>query len=430
MARPKWRVLARIARFIACVALATACGSDPAKDERGQLEIFSWWAGSEAAPLDAVLALYRTRYPQITVVNSAVLGGGGQNAKAKLRERMLKNEPPDAFQVHAGAEVRDWIYVNPGDIQQSRLEALDTLYDEQGWRRVMTPDVIEALSYEGHVFAFPIGIHKGNVLFYNLKMFADAGLSPPTTLAELHTVVAKLKERDPKAVALTIGYKDSWTLSDLFQNVLIAIAGPGYYRAFFNGEKSAEDPEIKATLQEMTSLLALADPEGPRMDWTEASRRVVEGKAAMNIMGDWAKGFYLTLGAHAKVDYGVAPSPGTTDTFVVVIDSFALPKDAPDRDNALAFLRLIGSPEGQITFNALKGSLPVRLDVDLGKLDEASREDAAKFPTDEHVLTLDSAAPADFVEGFRAILATFTVDHDPDPVLHYLQNRYSQLRPR
>src|SRR5207249_10635712 len=41
----------------------------------------------------------------------------------------------------------------------------------------------------------------------------------------------------------------------------------------------------------------------------------------------------------------------------------ALPKGAKDRDNALAWLKLAGSVQGQDTFNPLKGSIPARIDA-------------------------------------------------------------------
>ena len=46
-------------------------------------------------------------------------------------------------------------------------------------------------------------------------------------------------------------------------------------------------------------------------------------------------------------------------------DSFGLPVGAPHPENARAWLELIGSVEGQNTFNSLKGSIPPRLDIEV-----------------------------------------------------------------
>ncbi len=60
-------------------------------------------------------------------------------------------------------------------------------------------------------------------------------------------------------------------------------------------------------------------------------------------------------------DYSWAPSPGTDGIFIVLSDSFGLPKNAPNRDNAISFLKVVGSRgEGQDAFNPIKGSIPAR----------------------------------------------------------------------
>ena len=48
--------------------------------------------------------------------------------------------------------------------------------------------------------------------------------------------------------------------------------------------------------------------------------------------------------------------------FVALSDSFALPKGAKDRDNAIAWLKVSGSKAGQEAFNPKKGSICARID--------------------------------------------------------------------
>jgi glucose/mannose transport system substrate-binding protein len=45
-------------------------------------------------------------------------------------------------------------------------------------------------------------------------------------------------------------------------------------------------------------------------------------------------------------------------------DSFTLPKGAPNRDGAVAWLKVAAGKEGQDAFNPLKGSIPARKDAD------------------------------------------------------------------
>jgi glucose/mannose transport system substrate-binding protein len=81
-------------------------------------------------------------------------------------------------------------------------------------------------------------------------------------------------------------------------------------------------------------------------------------------MGDWAEGFFREVGMAPNEDYGWAPVPGTAGNFQFLSDSFVLPKNAPHREAAIAWLTLAGSQEGQDAFNPVKGSIPARNDAD------------------------------------------------------------------
>jgi len=70
-----------------------------------------------------------------------------------------------------------------------------------------------------------------------------------------------------------------------------------------------------------------------------------------------------TLELEPGVGYGYAASPDTGGLFMWLSDSFGLPVGAPHPDNTMAWLRLLGSVEGQNAFNPLKGSIPARIDA-------------------------------------------------------------------
>ncbi|MCX7803378.1 MAG: carbohydrate ABC transporter substrate-binding protein, partial [Meiothermus ruber] len=65
---------------LAALALGTA-----GLAQSGKLEIFSWWAGDEGPALQALIDLYKKRYPNVEVINATVTGGSGVNARAVLK---------------------------------------------------------------------------------------------------------------------------------------------------------------------------------------------------------------------------------------------------------------------------------------------------------------------------------------------------------
>ena len=97
----------RLISLILVLALAFGLVSGAsAQDVSGDLEIFSWWTGGgEEAGLNALIERFSELYPEVNVINSAVAGGSGVNARAVLTTRMLGGDPPDTFQVHAGEEL-------------------------------------------------------------------------------------------------------------------------------------------------------------------------------------------------------------------------------------------------------------------------------------------------------------------------------------
>ena len=69
-----------------------------------QVEVFSWWTGGgEAAGLEAMIEVFKAKYPDIEFVNAAVAGGAGTNARAVLATRLQAGDAPDSWQGHAGA---------------------------------------------------------------------------------------------------------------------------------------------------------------------------------------------------------------------------------------------------------------------------------------------------------------------------------------
>ena len=137
---------------------------------------------------------------------------------------------------------------------------------------------------------------------------------------------------------------------------------------------------------------------------------VVNGQAAFNIMGDWASGYMsTTLKLEPGTGYGWAASPGTEGVFIMLSDSFGLPVGCRHRDNAIAWLRMLGSLEGQDTFNPLKGSISARVDSDLSKYNVYLQSAANDWRTNKIVGSLAHGVVANerFMNDFATVMDIF-----------------------
>jgi glucose/mannose transport system substrate-binding protein len=408
----------------------TAClEPPPERDVEDTVQVFSWWTSkSEAAALDALLKVHQKRYPAVRVTNAAE--SLAEKARDRLADRMSSGLPPDTFQANIGVDLLRWVVFNEVDARQSKVEALDDLADENGWMTEFPPQVLEALSYEDHLYGVPVNIHRINTLFYDTQLLDSLDLKPPRDLAEFHAVLDALVE-EGYTHPLSIGSKADWTLSLLaMENLFPAVVGATYYSEYWRGEHEAESPEMKQTLDELLKLWPYFNENANDMDWTAGVDSLLENptdkrnKAVFTVMGDWAKGHLMASGFTPGKDFGQVPFPGTRGTFVFTADCFPLPKGAPNREDARHLLETFGSRRGQLAFNALKGSIPVRKDIDPDELDPSAALTWNDFRTDQGVTALSGLLDDAFANALAQAVKDTLTDNDPDPVLFALRNHY------
>lgn len=414
------------ALLVGVMLLLAACGRQQAQPpaanqpqqpaEEQVVEIFSWWTGAgEEAGLLALIDLFKQENPGVQVINSAVAGGAGTNAKAVLASRMQAGDPPDTFQVHAGHELLDtWVAAG-------KMEPLNFLYDEESWWDKFPKDLTDMMSKDGQVYSVAVNIHRGNVLWYNKKLFDQHGLQPPQTFDQFFQVAEALKAKGVTPLAL--GDKEPWTVLHLWESVLLGTAGPDAYKALFAGQKPWDSPEVRQSLDILRRMLQYVNPDHAARNWQDAAKLVADGQAAMNVMGDWVKGYYtVDLKLQPGVDFGWAPTPGTAGSFMVVSDTFGLPKGIKHRETTIRWLKLLGSVRGQDAFNPLKGSIPARIDADRSKYDAYSQSAMDDFKSNRLAPSLahGSAASPGFAEQAMQVIHVFSTTGDVEAAVQGL----------
>ncbi len=395
---------------VACTAAPAGDAStgDGATADSSELEIFSWWtSGGEVEALNALYAVFSEEYPNIKVVNAALSGGAGQggNMKAVLETRMQGGEPPDSFQVHLGRELID------SHVVADRMEPLDTLYQDEGYYDVFPQDLIDIASYDGHPWSVPVNIHRSNVLWYRTDKLAEVGVeAPPATWDEFFEVADKLKEAGIPALA--IAENEPNFSGHVFESVLLSVLGPDDYRGLFDGSVGWDDARVTDALEIMNRVYDYANPDYLSTSWGDINDRFVADDApAMMVMGDWTHGVLKSKGF---TDYQWAAAPGTEGEFIVLSDSFGMPKNAPDPEATLDFLRVVGSKAGQDAFNPPKGSIPARTDADPSVYDEYQLSAMEEFKSDVLVPSLQhgAAAKQSFLLDYDLALNNLAVNRD------------------
>jgi glucose/mannose transport system substrate-binding protein len=391
--------------MVACGGAATEAPTG-GEEAMNQVEVFSWWTGGgEAAGLDAMIVVFKAQNPDIEFVNAAVAGGAGTNARAVLATRLQASDPPDSWQGHAGQELIG-TYVAGGQI-----EALNALYDQEGWLDVMPDTLIPLISQDGEIYSVPVNIHRANVLWYNPTVLADNNITAPTTLEEWFAAMDALKAAGMEA-PLALG--EQWTSLHLLETILLASLGPDAYNGLWDGTTDWGSAGVTTALETFDRVLGYTNSDSSSLTWQDASKLVVDGNAAFNVMGDWAEGYFKELGLSPMDGFGWAPVPSTGGNFQFLSDSFVLPVGAPHRDAAIAWLKIAGSKAGQDAFNPVKGSIPARSDGDRSLYDEYLQSAMDDWASDNIVgsLTHGVVANDSWKSEIDTALGLFLTNHD------------------
>jgi glucose/mannose transport system substrate-binding protein len=322
-----------------------------------------------------------------------------------LKTRLQGGQPPDSWQVHAGKELVS--YVDAGQMQP-----LTEFFNEQGWNEVMPELLLEQITYEGEIWSVPVNIHRSNVLWYNKQVFADHGLTPPTTFDEFFAVAETLQAAD--IIPLAVGGLDKFETPHLFESVLLGTFGPDDYAALFQPGADWSDARVGEAIATLDRMLSFSNSDRSAIGWASAMDLVLEGRAAMTIMGDWAHGYALSKGMTPDEDYGWVAAPGTGGVFMWLSDSFGLAAGAPNQAQALAWLAVCGSREGQDAFNPAKGSIPARTDADRSLYDVYLQYSIDAFGTDTLAPSIvhGAAAPEAYMLAYGNALNVFASDLD------------------
>jgi glucose/mannose transport system substrate-binding protein len=374
-----------------------------------KVEVFSWWtSGGEAAGLQKLFDAFTAANAGVEIVNATVAGGGGNNAQAVLQSRLSANNPPDAWQTHLGHELYDK-YVDPGYTAD-----ISSLYASEGWNDVMPKGIIDQVTMDGKQYAVPVGVHRGNGLWYNKKVVADAGVTVGETMSMDQLMSALEAVKAKGLTALALGDKDPFVAPQTFENTLLGAVGAENYMKLFSGDLAWDDQTVKDAMTTFGKLLDYINSDHSGLAWSDATGLLISDKAAFNTMGDWAYGEFV----NSKVtdNIGWVSFPGSDNAFVLVVDCFATSPKSPNPDAATSWLKVCGSKQGQEEFNPLKGSIPARTDVDKTKFSTYHQWSMANFASASLVPSVahgEAAVPA-FQQALYDAAAAFVTDRDVD----------------
>ena len=338
----------------------------------GEVEVLHFWtSGGEAK---SVAELKRIMQAKGHVWKDfAVAGGGGDNAATVLKSRVVSGNPPAAAQIK-GPAIQEWAY-------EGVLANLDSVAKAENWDALLPKVVADVMKYKGTYVAVPVNVHRVNWMWANAAVLKKAGVTGmPKTWDEFFVAADKVKKAGLIAVAHG---GQNWQDFTTFESVVLGVGGTKFYNDALVklDQKALNSDTMKKSLETLRKVKSYTDAASPGRDWNLATAMVMQEKAAFQFMGDWAKGEFLAAGKVPGKDFLCAAAPGTANAFTFNVDSFAMFK-LKNTENQKAqgdLAATIMGTEFQEVFNLNKGSIPVRLNMNMAKFDDCAKLSAKDF---------------------------------------------------
>lgn len=325
-----------------------------------------WTSGGEARSVAVLQEEFAARGGIWT--DMPVAGGGGDAAMTALRARVLSGNAPTAVQLK-GPAIQEWY-------QEGVLADISAVAEAQHWADLLPPAIAAHMMCEGTWCAAPVNVHRVDWIWANADILSANNISMPTTWDEFNAAAEQLMAAG--IIPLAHGGQ-AWQDATVFETVVLGIGGPEFYQqALVDLDPAALTSDtMVAAFDQMRIMRGFVDPNFSGRDWNLATAMVINGEAAFQIMGDWAKGEFVAAGQEPGVDFLCASTPG--EGYLYNVDSFAMFEvDGEDAQAGQALLaELVMGANFQEVFNLNKGSIPARTDVSLDAFDSCAQTSAA-----------------------------------------------------
>jgi len=351
-------------------ALAMVVGSTAAL--AGEVEVLHYWtSGGEAKSVAELKKIMEAKGH--VWKDFAVAGGGGDNAATVLKSRVVSGNPPSAAQIK-GPAIQEWA-------SEGVLANIDSVAKTEKWDSVLPKVVADVMKYKGNFVAVPVNVHRVNWMWANAAVLKKAGVAGmPKTWDEFFVAADKIK----KAGLIPVAHGgQNWQDFTTFESVVLGVGGTKFYSDALVklDQKALTGDTMKKSLETFRKIKGYTDAAAPGRDWNLATAMVMQEKAAFQFMGDWAKGEFIAAGKVPGKDFLCAAAPGTANAFTFNVDSFAMFKlkdSGAQKAQAYLSAAIMGT-EFQEIFNLNKGSIPVRLNMNMTKFDDCAKQSAKDF---------------------------------------------------
>jgi multiple sugar transport system substrate-binding protein len=375
---------------------------------------------SDPAPkkaMEELIADFQEAHPDITVKWNNF---DHEGYKSAIRNFLTAN-PPDVAAWYAGNRMKPFV-------DAGLFEDVSDVWEENGLNEELK-SAAASMTIDGKKWGVPYTYYQWGI-YYRKDIFEEQGIEPPKTWDELLAASAKLKEAG--ITPFTIGTKALWPTGGWFDYLNLRVNGYEFHMDLTSGKVPYTDPRVKAVFEKWAELVepGYFIENHAAIDWQDAIPHLVQGKAAMYLMGNFAVATMKDGGLEEdQIGFLQFPqiNPDIPMSEEAPTDTFHIPAGAKNKEDAKKFLAYLASPEAQTKMNKTLGQLPVNNKAE--KPEDPFLEAGFEMLSEAHALAqfYDRDAAAEMakagMEGFQEFMVK------PDKVDDILE-RLEKIRAR
>ncbi len=277
-----------LAAIMAMTAVAAGCGSDKGSgsgDSKGKDVKLSLRhtnvRDTSKATQDILLKAVKAAETAIPGLKFELDGVEDTvNRDTKLKAEMAAGNPPKIFDLFGGADTQNYS-------KAGHLLDLTPILAELGLSDKFLD--LGEFTIDGKVYGLPrSGYIEG--VFYNKTMFADAGVTSPTTWDEFLAVCEALKAKGMVPVAAGTGGPDGWVVNMIANSLFVREAGMEVQEGFVKGSHKWTDAAVVNAFKKLEDLKTKGylDSSALALKYAEGQAKFYQGGAAMLMDGSWA----------------------------------------------------------------------------------------------------------------------------------------------
>jgi glucose/mannose transport system substrate-binding protein len=296
-------------------------------------------------------------------------------------------------------------------VKAGLMKDLTAVAEKEGWAKIVNPpSLLSACTIDGKIYCAPVNIHSWQWIWLSNKAFADAGLPVPKNWNELVAAAPALEAKG--IVPLAMG-NQPWQSSGAFSVMMSSLAGKDVFLKVYKDKDAATaaGPEVTSVFKAADDARKMAAKSNVQ-DWNQATNMVITGKAAAQIMGDWAQGEFQIAGQVAGKDYTCLPGLGLNEIISTGGDAFYFPAVKDEAKSAAqdVLAATLIKPETQVAFNLKKGSLPIRGDVDLSTANDCMKKGLEILAKGNVIPSTDELTSPDTTKQIEDLIVEFFKD--------------------